>query len=285
MLASILPGFREVRAPFAAGTLLLAALYVAAYDIIERAARPDRLGDGLAALSDLLGPRGRLTVATVVAYLLGTVFVMFVRDQTRRLHLSRLEQTTSYEYFDGSQRTLLLRWAAPFSRSSLRRLWLFVRAELGDEIPLEQVCQEILVGRGKQLLVANKDLYVEWDRLEAEAEFRDAIILPGAVFAATCIFVVDWALPVKLLAATMVLLLLGVLWVHARRLDREANSMYAHAVADEQVTTPSIDLYRALQEAAGPTGPEASPESAPPPDPAPRPRTRRTRGAAGRGGT
>jgi len=244
MLASLLPGFREVRAPFAAGSLLMAAAYVAAYDRLHDATTPEQLGGGVQSLVDLLGPRGRIAVAAVIAYLLGTVFVAVVRGAMRQAYVAMLKDITDPNYVTGERRRLH-QLAAPFSRPSLVRMAGFVAQDLDDEVPERLICMEIILGGGKRLLVKNKDLYLEWDRMQTEAEFRDAIVLPSLLLGVVCLSTVNWSGATKLSAVAALCVVLAVLWVHARRFDRESYSMYAHAVVDREVTTAAIDEYRA----------------------------------------
>ena len=243
MIASLLPGFRELRAPFASGAVLLAALYVAGYEKIRPATGGPRLGVGLNALFNLLGGRGRLVVLGVVTYLVGTVVVAWTRGLIRRLSLRLLPRTTNQAYLVSKQ-TRWMATAAPFSRASLRRVLGLCQDEFGDASLAEAVCSEVISGGGKRLLVKNKDLYVEWDRLKSEAEFRDAMIGPALLFATLVLPALQWPWWGKTAGAIAVIVILSVLWGHARQLDREANSMYAHAIADGTVATASIDARR-----------------------------------------
>lgn len=243
MLASVLPGFRQLRAPFAAGALILAAIYVAIYDRLQPAATSDYLKPGLDSLLRLLGPQGRTVVLGVTAYLVGTVLVAAVRGVIRSASIRRIPQLTSAEYLTAARKG----WSgvvAPFSRPSLRRIIRLCQDEFADPGLAKDVCSEIIAGGGKRLLVSNKDLYIEWDRTQSEAEFRDAIIAPVAIFAIVALAAVHWAWWVKAISATTLAVITAVLWIDARRLDREANSMYAHAVADGTVATASIEARR-----------------------------------------
>lgn len=250
MLSSVLPGIRSLRAPFAAGSLILAALYLAAYGPVHRATRGDRLGDGLESLLDLVGGRPGAVALSVAAYLVGTLYVAAVRRLMSQMGKRRVAGIANMAYVEADERSLLMALLAPFSRHSLRRVIGLCDREFSDPGLATKVCEEIITGVGKRLLVKNKDLYAEWDRMAAEAEFRDAVALPAVLFTAVALFAVDAPGGWKAAAMFTIVALMIVLWVHARRLDREASSMYAHAVADGTVATAVLDTRREARTAA-----------------------------------
>ena len=239
MLTSLLPGIRDLRAPLTAGSLLLACSFVLLEGTAGRLTREDRLGPGLVALDDRLGDRGWLVVTGVAAYLVGSVFVSGRNSLVRQLAARSLPGMTTTDYLHRKQ-TAWESVIAPFSRPSLRRLGVLHGPD-HDPVLAQRVCVDILFGGGKRLLVANKDLYGEYDRLTAEAEFRDAVTLPGLAFVAIVLANIEGTVATEVALASFGLLVGLILTAQARGLDRQANSMYAHAVADGIVSTAVLD--------------------------------------------
>ena len=233
-----------MRAPFAAGALLAAAAYVALYAPLKAATSAPRLGNGLHSLLTLIGSEGRAVVAGVTVYLIGTIFVSAVRAAVRVFNLKLLSRVTTLSYVEGGIQSRTMSIVAPMSRPSLRRVIRLCEEEFGDRTLALKVCSEIILGGGKRLLVSSKDLYSEWDRLQSEAEFRDAVMAPAALFAIVALFSVEWIWWTRIAVLLILLAVEALLWISARQLDREATSMYAHAVADGLVATAQIDLLR-----------------------------------------
>jgi hypothetical protein len=239
VLVGLLPGLREVRAPLTAGSLLLAALYVVFADAGREVVNERHVGSGLVMLSDHLGDRGWLVVAAVAAYLLGSVYVGLRNLLVRALAAGELERTTNPKYLDG-KKTFLESWAVPFSRPSLRRLGRLKSDEYEAELA-HRVCLDIIFGGGKRLLVAKRDFFDDYDRLKAEAEFRDSVTLPGLAFLVVVLLNIELAFWTEVVITLSVVSLMVVLTVQARAIDREANSMHAHAIADGLLSTQFID--------------------------------------------
>lgn len=76
MLTQLLPGFREVRAPLVTGYLYLALGWIWLYD--SDLAESGQLAD-LEALLDHFGSAGRAALATIVAYLIGSLLMQLPR--------------------------------------------------------------------------------------------------------------------------------------------------------------------------------------------------------------
>jgi hypothetical protein len=74
MLASLLPGLREIRAPLAAGYLWLVAGWVAFHDNVARQAEHSHGLAALSALKDDVGTGAFAAAITFVAYLLGSLW-------------------------------------------------------------------------------------------------------------------------------------------------------------------------------------------------------------------
>ena len=73
MLSSLLPGIREVRAPFVAGFITLVALYLLFDRQIAILTQPSAVDNGIRTVTSLLGLSGRLAVGGIIAYLVGAL--------------------------------------------------------------------------------------------------------------------------------------------------------------------------------------------------------------------
>jgi hypothetical protein len=74
VLASLLPGLREIRAPLAAGYLWLVVAWLVFQDRVETGAAASGSVDALLTLKDELGTGGLTAAATFVAYLVGALW-------------------------------------------------------------------------------------------------------------------------------------------------------------------------------------------------------------------
>ncbi len=90
MLASLLPGLRDLRAPLTAGYLLLIASYLAFHQEILAMAKAQH--DVLQPLQAMVGPPGLLAAVTLTAYLVGVLWLgaLAGASQLWRLRLWRL---------------------------------------------------------------------------------------------------------------------------------------------------------------------------------------------------
>ena len=251
MLTSLLPGVRDVKAPLAAGALLLASCYVVLHDQVTRLDRPGRLSDGVQSLVDRIGGRGWLALGAVVAYLVGAAYMSLHRSVLRQVAAGMTATVTSSPYLYERRQARWESVMAPFSRPSMRRVGL-LRSEAHDEGLAHAVAIDIIFGGGKRLLVANPDLHGEYDRLVSEAEFRDAVLLPSFLLLGVVLANVDASLSMEAVTTVVVALLGVVLFAQARALDREARSMYAHAVADGVVSTAALDQVDGSTTRTGP---------------------------------
>lgn len=249
MLASILPGLREVRSPFAAGVLLMTATYL----LFSSALRPfgeRAVVDGpLYDIDQWMGRRGWLVVASVVAYLVGTAFMTLRHRLERSVAAAMLPSTTSAAFLAQKHKILAQRLLAPFSRPSLRRIHQLDAAQAGDPDALAKgVGRDVIFGGVIRLVAAEPALYVEFDRRMSEAEFKDATAIPGLLVIATAIRHTSASGAAKIALVAVAACLALILVINARAQTREARSMYLHAVADGVVSTTALE--RATREAA-----------------------------------
>jgi hypothetical protein len=237
VLGVLIPGLREVRAPLLAGALLLAAAYLLLFDAADDVLAEPEVSDGLQSLYDLLGRNGFLAAAAIVAYLLGTVFTRLMTASMRTFTLALVPRIASAEFV----RTGGSRWLhffRPFSRPSVRRILPLCEQ---NQCQAEDVLTDIVVSGGKRLLANARDLYIEYDRLRAEAELRLAVVAPALLLAVVVTLQVPATLATEAVAIVVVWAIAVLVLVDAVALTRHANSMYAHAVADGVVTTPTLD--------------------------------------------
>lgn len=238
MLSTLLPGLRAVRSPLAAGWLILGVAVVAFTGPAKRVTTGD-LGDGYKALDDLLGRAGWIVVASVGAYLLGAAYISLHERLVRHMNTKIVGAVVRSDYLDRDQK-LWEKVLMPFSRPSLRRLGRTHSSERDSE-EARLVCLDILFGGGVRLLLANRDSWMEYDRLRAESEFRDAVAIPLAVLVTALAIESSVDVAVGLLAVVAAGGFAVALFCAARRLEREAYSMHAHLVADGVVSTASLD--------------------------------------------
>lgn len=247
MLTSLLPGFREVRAPLAAGALLLATAYLLVSDQVASATASRATSPGFGRLSDSLGRSGWLIVAAVLAYLVGSALVTFRNMLNQRLLLGWLRHLSDETYVDGRHRKQT-RWesvVAPISRTALSRVGrLGHESTIYDQRVAIGVGSDVILGGGKRLLIASKDLHNEVDRLQAESEFRDALVPPAAILGVVLAASLTMAFWLECIGIVLLVLLLVIMVFQARHMQREALSMHCHAVADGTVSTDFLDRWR-----------------------------------------
>ncbi len=262
MLASLLPGLRDVRTPLTVGYLWLFLGWLWFGDLLPRT-RPE--GDGLVAqvfdLVELLGAGTAIAAGSFLAYVLGSLI------------------------------TLPATWFVPWTGKPWRRRWWwvfrlrrFTLARLSKEagvtneryreylaIPGERIAEAIdyeyvggdpdreeavLKDRDRarsvhpidlrlRLLTANQELYGEFDRLVAEANFRLNICPPLAALIVTVGLLLDdrylW-----LLSA------IPILAYQALRRAAQGLSIVERAVLEGIVLHPTTELYSRLFRQAKP---------------------------------
>jgi hypothetical protein len=239
VLSMLVPGFRQVRAPLAAGSLLLVTSYLA-LDIIWRVSNlaPPRPGPGARSIIDFVGPGGIAIALGVGAYLLGSLYMALARRVQKTISAGRIQEiaTSAYLFEQGRGRLFFL---SPFSRPSLRRLG--TESGAFDAGILRRRAWGIVFSDGIPLLSSHESLYHEYDRLMNEAEFRDAVALQLPIVAG--LLSSDAGLSAGLIGfATIFFAVLGFwLFVQSRTHIRKANSIFAHACADGKLPAPESD--------------------------------------------
>lgn len=240
VLAALLPGLREVRPPLTAGVLLLATAFVLLANHLGSIADESGKSESIQRLDDLIGRPVWLGIISIAAYLVGSVFMSF-RDRAEREAAAWLTRSLATDDYLSRSQTRFEAIFATFSRPSLRRLG-YLGGEKFDVKLIYPVCVDIIFGGGKRLLVSNDALYDEYDRLTSEAAFRDAAAIPGTLALVAFTIELHYSWPISIALALAGLILATLIFVNARQLQREARSMYAHAVADGEVSTSTLDV-------------------------------------------
>lgn len=234
VLASALPGLREIRGPVIAGYMwLIFAWVVVGPDL---SARPE--GEFLGALYDLgteVGPLGIAAATGVFAYLLGSVSSELTESLLRApvvhgvLAVSMGGHFGRYGAGEERIRELSRQGQERIEATMLatihanQEVWLREQEEdLGNRAADAQLRLETELSTPATLLVANQpELFAEVDRIRAEGKLRIAVIPPAIALIIVAAF---QGLPLSLLA-----LLPVAVWMHQGvRSEHEA----AHLIAD-----------------------------------------------------
>jgi hypothetical protein len=197
MLASLLPGLRDVRTPLTVGYMYLVVLWLWFGD---RWPEHRPAGEGLVArLFDLrthIGPASTIAAASFAAYLLGALLAV----STQRGAIGRaLTNTRGIGGVAARQTRAQLDQVLKDTAEQIEmRTSGFSPHEMNDlERDLALASRTNAADLRTRLLVANQDLYGEYDRLAAEAEFRINVCLPLLVIGVTVAFGLSfWALVV-----------------------------------------------------------------------------------------
>jgi len=273
MLASLLPGLRELRAPLVAGFLWLLALWL----WVDLPARMEVEEQGgaraeLLELGDAIGHPGLIAVVTLVAYFIGSL-----SEEARRWLLangpwlrwreatlarrggrfstigSRRGETSTMEYLGGA--------LAGLAATAHEKGYADVRVALG--LPTEHlvadgihvadwealmpaVADELFRDHGllrTRLLVTEPLLATEAERLDAEGHLRWSVVLPGAAVLVTLALQDHWVWVVGLL-------LIVSLAVQGQRRLNDGADVVADALLAEVITAPSVNRLAAKIEAA-----------------------------------
>jgi uncharacterized membrane protein len=233
MLASLLPGLRDVRTPLTVGYVWL---FIGWALLGEHLPTKRPSGHGLIArLFDLHHALGVATTAAAVsfvAYLLGAMMTVPVEHPSVIRWLGRFKRGPLRPRPDDVEYQDLVRRVAsePLAGLSERD---FDRALSTNNVELRT-----------RLLVTNTEMYGEYDRLTAEADFRLNLVLPLVVLTA----VATGSLSVWV-GVGLALLALAMLYQGVNRLAM-SNAVLHRAVLSEVVVHPAVALIRAQEERA-----------------------------------
>jgi len=250
VLASLLPGFREVRSALVAGYMWFCAGWL----LIGHYSPPPGglLGKPALELLDLFGTGGRLAAISVLCLLIGEVTGSLVQGLFFQLSTAQVRR------LDPANPRGSVGVFRPMSNRSITRIrgrilqdYRRHQEETTSEASPRTVDQhevdrlasaalnEILF-MSPRLIVAKPELYAEFSRIKGESEFRDAILLPLPVLAvAVC---VNLAAPVWLETLVLVVTVLVdvFLFGQARKQFREAHSLVGHSLADGTISSAAM---------------------------------------------
>ncbi|GAA3140079.1 hypothetical protein [Streptomyces echinatus] len=254
MLASLLPGIRELRAPLVTGYIYLLALLLLYGNKVPTNVAAD---SPLKLPYDLVGWLGKPTaiaVSTFVAYLVGSVLEVHAATVSRsfrkiRSH-SKLFKKRRHSLLPGDERGL--KWLAPeLTPASVNALGRYiverVRGKLSISYDTDLKAEgfkfflQDLPQLHTRLYGANKDLYGDYDRLAAEADLKVNVGISGNVLSGVAGVVVHplWAI----LCGPML-----VLFYRGLSSDRQANDILVQSVVTDIVKSPKLEGY--IDEAA-----------------------------------
>lgn len=244
MLASLLPGLRDVRVPLAVGYLWLTAGWLVWADDIPRTVPT---GSGPVAhafqLVHIFGRPAIIAVVSFLAYVLGALLTLPVDnhlfvgalDRVDRLFTRTFATTHSlfagmvvtgdeYRLFlsDTMHRALL---SADLNPDRRRFVMQHMEEQAGPIMryldspiiptPADAVLIKALSTRVRglrvRLLVANQELYGEYDRYAAEAAFRINLVVPTVALGMIAGIAIHWWWTPLALVVALVLLVQGVI--------------------------------------------------------------------------
>lgn len=280
MIASLLPGLRDVRAPLVAGSLLLFGVVLLVGSELDSLSVAAERSERLNELVAWLGKPGLTTAALLGSYLLGSLVVSSIRGLFRQIEKS----VVAYRADEGDptgDRDINLSAVArrliemskttrgsirhdawfPFEAASLASLgvevarWVPVdpahatgasrtpAAPLSESGPVTSILTESLGDGGRRLRLASADLHSDFDRLRSEAELRDSLLPSLPVALVAILLNTSLSVAVELTVIALAALLLAVLFVQARQLDRASGSLLVGAIADHTISVPTLDRY------------------------------------------
>jgi hypothetical protein len=244
MLANLLPGLRDVRAPLSAGCIWLLTLWLVLGDRVPTRQQADGVWASLYRLGDLIGPAGVLASGSFLAYLIGAMLAV------RVVTVNAQEAPKSARFWDA--KTII---TPRVSRLAFNDLVSFLQDQgrvpapqpdvngtggpqrtRGERLVVSLAARDIL-GETRQLrtklLIANYDLFNEYDRAVGEAEFRKnvAYALVGLTAALSWLQSPWWAL---MLVISVRLYIAGV------GSERAANDVIIQAVVAALVTPVAL---------------------------------------------
>jgi hypothetical protein len=187
VLASLLPGLRDLRAPLAAGYVWLGVVWVAwGRNQTGLAEEPGLAGD-VYRLGKSAGPLATAAALSFVAYLIGILAIavgaMVIQGGAWIFLTSPIARLESWPFVPAERRAALRATAqtrTPFVQDRAERLiWDRYRGLGKDELSRWSVrLAEDLRLVPFRLIGKEPELYGEYDRLRSEAEFRLAVSGP-----------------------------------------------------------------------------------------------------------
>ncbi|KUN62088.1 hypothetical protein AQJ46_32740 [Streptomyces canus] len=244
LLANLLPGLRDVRAPLSTGCIWLLTLWLILEDRVPTPQKAHGVWGSLYRLGDLIGPAGVLASGAFLAYLIGAMLAVRVVTVNAREapkaarfrsggtalapRVSRLAYDDLVSFLQDQGR---LARPVPEGTAAVNP-----ERERGERLVVGLAVRDIL-GETRQLrtklLIASYDLFNEYDRAVGEAEFRKNVAYALLGLTATLSWLQSpwWAL---------LLVVSARLYVAGVGSERAANDVIVQAVVAGLITPLSI---------------------------------------------
>ncbi|MCZ4095987.1 hypothetical protein [Streptomyces sp. H39-C1] len=253
MLASLLPGIREIRTPLVTGYIWLISLWLIFGDYIPgRRQAPGQIRQ-VYSFADFFGKSAILAVVTFIAYLAGTL--LEIKAVTALRPILRIRRDVQKDihgrqaWDELAQPNRILKFRPLLTGPASETLERYVHNKVQTAVPESAGkwlakesfrAREILTADLDQvrtrLFAANTDLYGESDRQASESDLRANVALAGAFLS----IVLSW----KFSSLWLLLLLVSaILMIRGVALARQANDILVQAVVTELVTSPALEQY------------------------------------------
>jgi len=281
ILASLLPGVRAIRAPLAAGLVLLLAVWLAVEPSVPMAAEATGVYESLNRLGELGQSFGAVALVSFTAYLVGSMYMVIAGVAMRwvlmrwpRLELVgpdgrlgtafvRARDVASETERELQQTVRLLSGLLPtraetdhlarhVAEAVQPRLREFLRTEAfnADDAALldraarfaaQRLVDEDWDSLPLSLIGSQPQLYTEIDRFRAETEFRAALVGPVAALIAVVAVRTGVGWWIALPTVLVELIVLGAFALACRDAIQRANSTLAGGIRASLVHPPSLD--------------------------------------------
>ena len=208
---------------------------------------PELASDDLRDMVSALGPASAPLTFAAAAYLVGSLMQSSITSTIGALGRRHLDRFPRPE----PKPTGLSRVFRPMSQNSKVRVYdwasnVSARAngrqepnEADRELGERAIDNVLFVGT--RLLVVSPELHGEVNRLRSGAELRDAVALTLPVFTVSLLLHLAIGIGYEVLIVCLVLLVSAALFFDARDHTRNANSIVAHSLADNTISSGVLD--------------------------------------------
>lgn len=171
MLASLLPGLRDLRVPLSVGYMWLLAAWLLMSDEVPRS-RPQDGGtvDHIYELGEIIGRPGVLAAVSFIAYLLGSFLLFSPQRAAVTLRAAGVRGRTLEEFAE----------------------WIKQQSRTVNHTEVDQIGSGQSRRFETKLMVANERLHGDFDRLRSEAELRVNVALPLLVLSVILAAQLNW---------------------------------------------------------------------------------------------
>jgi len=257
VLASLLPGFRDIRSALAAGYMWVSAAWLIGAHLWPDLLKQEAIfGQPIVKLLAILGSAGSLVALSVICLIIGEFAGGLVQSLFFRFSYRHIQKITPENIHNAPRGWL--RIFQPMSFRAMNRVYSTTQRahakRLADPIaglppsdspplPSEEVAIQALrevLFLSPRLIVAKPELYAEYDRIKSESAFRGSILVPLPIFTIGILLSTGVALWVKALILALVLTIDVHLFLQARQQFSAAHSIVAHSLADGTISSAAI---------------------------------------------